>query len=220
MKKLVIVGLMMVLSGGFAMAEMDEVKKGFYIEGQVSAMIPTEDGLQTGVYSNGRLGYRFNDYMGLEVESGYANISEDPDVVDYDLIPLLLNARLHPIKGEKFDPYLVGGLGVLFVDVNVDEEGVVDEASALLGVDLSAFNTSVSVDADADEAFAGQIGIGALYHFNDNIAAFLEVRGFFAQTDVHVKEIVTSDVGSAKTEIDDEMKFHSVVVGGGLRIKF
>ncbi|MBI1882748.1 MAG: outer membrane beta-barrel protein [Chlamydiae bacterium] len=219
MKKLVMMGLVM-LTCSFAAAEVAEVEKGFYVEGQASAMIPTEDGLDTGIYANGRLGYCLNHYIALEVESGYANINEDLDVVDYDLIPLLINARIHPIKGEKFDPYLMGGLGVLFVNVNVDEEAAIDEASALLGVDLRALNTNVSVDADADEAFAGQIGIGALYHFNDNIAAFLEVRGLFAQTNVNVKEIVTSDIGSSETEVDTEVKFNSVIVGGGLRIKF
>ncbi|MBI1869841.1 MAG: porin family protein [Chlamydiae bacterium] len=190
----VVASLIFVAQGSWA-NEID--KHHFYVEGQVSGAIPRDDSLDVAIYSSGRLGYDLSSHFSLDVESGYANFESDSVLGDVSMVTVLTNIRLH-VRSGNLDPYFFGGLGVVFPDIDDETIG------------------EVSVSADIDNALAAQFGAGILYHFTENIAAFLEWRILFAEADLTETFVIDSDVET----FEDEQELHTGIFGGGLRIKF
>ncbi len=189
---------------------------GLYIEGEIAAGFPTEDGLDEGAYYGGRAGYRFNNYLAAEIESGHA------DVGAISFVPLMGNLRIHPFPGKTIDPYILAGLGGLFNDIDVDEEEISSVVEDVLIAEFGevAEDLSVSTDVDIENAFAGQVGVGTLIHLTENLSAFVEAKILLAQADVKTSVTVSDDFDSITGSAKESVDLHTVFVGGGLRLRF
>lgn len=214
-----------ILSAPFGMAQ--EEHRGFYVEGQASAAIPTAEDLQSTASFAGRLGHQMNDHIALELESGYANFNDDLGLTEYTVVPLMGNIRVHPFGAKRFDLYLLAGLGIVFADIDLDSQAIEDTAIAtteeVLGLEsgtVEALGFSVDSTAQIENAFGAQIGIGALYHFTQNVAGFLEARILFASPDATGTVTITGPNSVTTTSLEVEQDLNTVFLGGGLRVKF
>lgn len=178
MKKLSAV-LMMVLALGMgkaALADQDATTwtlHGFYVQPGVEAFIPFNEDLDTTVFIGGKVGYQWNEWFALEINTGWAEADLTGDAGDVTTIPLLFNARVNLWPGVYMvDPYVFGGLGVAFNDI---------EVAGVSGVDI-------------DNSLAGQIGAGAEYHINESLSAALELSFYFNNPDLNVPVLGEEDV--------------------------
>lgn len=180
MKKLIAVAMMLLAFGSSKAVLADHVHNdsstwtlhGWYLEPEVDAFIPFNDDVDATVFLGGKLGYEWNEYLSLEIDTGWANADLAGGIGDVTTVPLLFNVRLNIFPGVYVvDYYVFGGVGIGFNDIDVNIPGV-----------------------EIDNSFAGQIGGGAEYHINEYLAAFLNVRFYFNDPDVNVPVLGEEDV--------------------------
>ena len=149
---------------------------GYYIEPTIDGIIPFNDDLDAGFYGGGKIGYQFNDNLSIEIETAWSEFDIAEHGGKLTIIPLLFNLRYNIFPGRYIvDPYVFGGLGVSFNDV--DDESV-----------------------ELDNSFAGQIGGGVEYHINEYLSAYLNVSflitnadakaGFLGEEDVELNSVI------------------------------
>lgn len=174
----------------FAQADGEEMAwtlHGLYVEPNFQAFVPFNDNLDVAPFVGGKVGYQWNQYVAVEVDAGWTNPDLDQDAGDVTVVPLLFNARVNLWPGVYMvDPYLFGGIGVSFNDIEV-----------------------VGDDVDIDNSFAGQIGGGVEYHFNENVSGYLDMRFYFSDPDLSTSVLGESDVD-----------LNSFLVGGGVVWRF
>ena len=176
-KSWIAVALMVLVLGVGSVAKADDAGStwtlhGWYITPDVEAFVPFNSDLSTTVFAGAHVGYQWNEWISLEVESGWANPDLSSNVGDVTTIPLLFNVRWNIFPGVYMvDPYVFGGLGIAFNDINVDDSAV-----------------------QIDDSFAGQIGAGFDYQINEYLSAGLEMRFYFNDPDVNVPVLGEKDV--------------------------
>ncbi len=173
MKKLLAIALLCLGVAGYAKADEGSacVLHGFYLEPTVEAFIPFNDDLDSTVYAGGKGGYQFNEWFAAEIEAGWAN-PDLADVGDVSTVPLLFNARINLWPGVYcVDPYVFGGIGIAFNELDGVPAGV-----------------------EIDDSFAGQIGAGIEYHINESLSAQLELDFYFNSPDLNVPLLDEEDV--------------------------
>lgn len=157
--------------------------------------IDTDDGWRVG----GALGYRFNDWLAVEGEVGY--MDQDFDSAKFDegegefdglaglkfdlhgdieIVTGMINALVGVPVGDMIRPYVGGGLGVAYVDVNAR---------------ISALGFSLD---DSDTVFAAQAFAGIDVPITENVAIggrvrYLHVDNFDLKDDEHHDHSVDPD---------------------------
>jgi opacity protein-like surface antigen len=179
MKKLLAVA-MMLLALGSGKVFADHVHNdsstwtlhGWYLEPELDAFIPFNDDLDATLFIGGKLGYQWNEYLSLEIDTGWANMDLAGGIGDVTTVPVLFNVRLNVFPGVYVvDYYVFAGVGIGLNDIDVNIPGV-----------------------EIDNSFAGQIGGGAEYHINEFLSAFLNVRVYFNNPDVNLPVLGEEDV--------------------------
>jgi outer membrane beta-barrel protein len=111
-----------------------------------------------------RYAYNFNDAWGLEVSAGNTASSATKlggRDIDLDLTTFDVDAVWNIQTGSKFVPYLVGGAGYAWANLDNPILGTVN-------------GQPVSIDDDG--GFTLNAGVGAKYFFNDRFMVRLEAR--------------------------------------------
>lgn len=158
---------------------------GFYAGVDLNAFIPFNDDLDTSLLVSGNFGYQWNEYLSVELELGWAEVDFSGIPGDVTTVPLLVNARWNIFPGVYVvDPYVFGGIGVAFNDIDVPIPG-----------------------ADIDNSFAGQIGGGVDYHITEVLSAYLEAAFYFNAPDVNVPVAGEEDVELNAFRIGGGIKF-------------
>ncbi|MDP3981322.1 MAG: outer membrane beta-barrel protein [Chlamydiota bacterium] len=73
------------------------------------------------------------------------------------------------------------------------------------------FNSAEGSGVDVDNSLAGIVGIGVDYEFSDNFLAFIDLRFLFSRPDVN---------SGAGVVGDDTLDLNSIMLGGGITLKF
>ncbi len=145
-----------------------------YVGGSFGYLTDSEEEFFTG-----RFGYVFSstDILsnGVEVELGYAGREEtvfDTDV-DVDVVPLMVNYRGEVLLGGPLSAYFGAGLGVSFVEVDVEDYGSAD-----------------------DEGFTAQAFAGLVYELAPNFHLTGGIRY------IYINE-VSGSIAGVSAEFDD-----------------
>jgi len=111
-----------------------------------------------------RYGYNFSDAFGLELSAGNTSSSVTKlagNDIDVDLTTVDIDAVWNILPGGKFVPYLVGGAGYAWANLDNPITG-------------TANGQPVSINDDG--GFTANAGIGAKYFVNDRFLVRLEAR--------------------------------------------
>jgi len=111
-----------------------------------------------------RYGYNFSDAWGLEVSAGNTSSAVTKLAgrdIDLDLTTVDFDALWNITSGSKFVPYLVGGAGYAWANLD----------NPIVG---TANGQAVSIDDDG--GFTLNAGVGAKYYVNDRFLIRLEAR--------------------------------------------
>lgn len=203
-KLLVFLGLALVLTfPGLVQAEglgedlSGDLSGKYAISIMFKGIFPEEDEADNTILWGGAVEYYLNEYMAVEVEAGYASISDEYEGVEFgeiSFVPLLANFKVRYPEGQ-INPFVYAGVGVLFP--NYKEAGWIE-------------NLGISVDMSP--GFAFQVGAGADFWVVENIALF--AKGGYLWSEV---EAEASAFGvTAKTDLNVNHFF----CGGGAKIVF
>ena len=156
----------------------------WYVSGGLGAILfEGDEEVDSGLILSGRLGYDYSEWWSLE---GVFTLAPNLDINTFgrtrivngevvkDRVPranakdawaagLALDALFHFTRWERLDPYLVGGLGFLWYEEDVNGE-------------------------DFDPAL--RVGAGVMYHFNDEWALRADGRTFIAGNDTEANMVV------------------------------
>ena len=185
----------------WAFSDTDEAK-GFNFGVDCSAVIPVEDGAKTGIYASGMFSYDITKYLAIGIESGYMQVDFEESGIKLGSLraaPLLGDLILkYDIETDNFTivPYGIVGAGCLFSDFH--ESDIVK----LAGLSL-----------DTKTAFLAKFGGGIDFFLTDNIALNFEASYLLCR-------IKASASWSGQAYATDTLKADSVLVGGGVKVRF
>ncbi|MCQ9208254.1 MAG: porin family protein [Omnitrophica bacterium] len=196
MKKILLLTLVLFFAvTSFAVAEDLAGKWG--INAEIMGLFPSDDDTDETLFYAGSLEYNFTSNLAGEVEIGYAQMDDELESLKFgeaSFVPLMVNLKVRYPEG-KFNPFIYGGLGVIFADYE-EEQWVKD-----LGVSL-----------DVGTGFAYQIGAGVDIFIADNTALYAKLG--YLWSEVESEASVTGYTTTADIELDH------FFVGGGIKIVF
>lgn len=207
LKLVVAVGFVSCATPAFAQFTMDSSspldwnKSPWEVSIQGGAAIPNNDNSDAGANFQGRITYDINPNVGVGLTAGWISydFSADQgtgkvDFGDIHGIPILATIVLKmPLEstGNRIVPYIVGGVGTIFW----------------------SFNENQGIDAEDDNTFAAQAGVGVDWYFTDHLALFGEATYLFSD------DLKTgTSVSSVSGDIDENV--NNMLVGAGLKAKF
>lgn len=185
----------------WAFSAQDEAK-GFNFSVNTSAVMPTEDGAETGIYVNGLLSYDVVEYFAIGIESGYMQYDFEEQGTDLGSLrglPLLADFIVkNNFEADNFTivPYGIVGVGALFSDF--DESSIVEDAD---------------VSVDTETAFLMKFGGGLDFYLTDMLA--LNFEASYTMTDIDA-----SAAWKGQTYATDTLNGNSWLVGGGVKLRF
>ena len=153
-------------------AEPQEVVyyNGWYVEPLLMGFFPWDDELDNGVYFGVRGGYQWNEWLSIEVETGYVNLDLSDTSGDVSAVPLLLGLRWNVlVNSEPVEPYIYGALG-------------------------PSFNNADGVGQDIDNSLAVSLGGGFEYYLNDSLSIQLDARIYLTSPDWEDRVLGDSDL--------------------------
>jgi len=167
-----------------------------------SAIIPTEDDSEVGIFAGGLLSYDILKYLAVGIEGGYAGYDIEYEDIKFGTLnswPLLGDVILKApmdVEDFTFTPYGVFGAGVLFSSF--------DESSIL---------EAIGINIDTDTAFLMKFGSGIDFYVNDNLALNFEFS-------YYVVDIETDAQWGGQSFATDEVEADAWLIGGGGKIRF
>ncbi|MCK4947530.1 MAG: outer membrane beta-barrel protein [Candidatus Aureabacteria bacterium] len=193
MKKLLLVFTALFLMSGFAAAQ-DDFTEHLYGKGQASWAVASESDFENGWATLFGVGYDFNDYIALEIESGFVTFDVENVVLNrgtgkIETVPLLFNI-VAGYPWEQYKPYATIGIGYAFNDFNSNTTGL---------------------KADPKNSILGKFGVGIDYYYADNVAIFFEGSYLLNAGDTTFKLD-----GNSK----DYSNLSTWLIGGGIKLRF
>ncbi len=193
MKKVLLVFVALVLVSGFAAAQDDFVEH-LYGKGQASWTIASESNFEHGWATLFGVGYDFNDYIALEIESGFITFDVEDVVLNrgsgkIETVPLLCNV-VAGYPWEQYKPYATIGIGYAFNDFN---------------------SSTTGLKAEPENALLAKFGVGIDYYYADNVAVFFEASYLLNDGDTTFKLD-----GNSKSY----SKLSTWLIGGGIKLRF
>lgn len=178
---------------------------------QVAYVSPSEDDdLDSGVYYGGTFAYGMNSWLAIGAEAGRFEMDDDSVQAagfsggEVTGVPVLFDVLLrfsevHP----SVDPYLIGGVGAIFWDV--------DEVTGTVA------GIPVTVETDVDTAFAAKLGGGIDWFITENWILNFEASYVFTSADA---EATVTGGGVTATALASDIELDYWTVGGGFKYKF
>ena len=150
------------LGGHLRAAEAEDYARWYFSPGIGFYLTEGDEPVEDGLILNLRLGYDYNEWWSFEGglllapsldeqfnETGQSNVdkeSTEPFFGDTWMATIYADALFHFTRWERLDPYLAGGLGIIFYGDDVLDHGEENAAGVL------------------------RAGAGLMYHFNDEWA--------------------------------------------------
>ena len=177
----------------------DEFCPRFYVAPEVLGFFPSKSSVKDSTFVGGRAGLDITEHIAAELESGWVGLDVRGALGKegtLDNVPLLANARYNIMgTSSPWDIFVMGGLGVAFNWLSVDDSSVLSGHAK-------------------DGTFAAQAGGGAEYRFTQDMSLTVDVRYYWNDPRARVT------AGPAESGVISDINADSFVAGGSFIYKF